>query len=44
MGYEPGSDEPISLSNEDRRRILDSLEKGDISYQEAMRKLGEGEV
>lgn len=44
MGYEPGGDEPASMSDEDRRRILESLERGDISYQEAMHKLSEGEV
>lgn len=44
MGYEPGGEEPAGMSAEDRRRILESLEKGEISYQEAMRRLSEGEV
>jgi hypothetical protein len=44
MGYEPGGDEPTGMSDEGRRRILESLEKGEISYQEAMQKLSEGEV
>ncbi|MEJ2265015.1 MAG: DUF2089 domain-containing protein [Anaerolineales bacterium] len=44
MGYEPGADEPVVMSDEDRRKILESLEKGDITYQEAMSMLREGEV
>lgn len=44
LGYEPGGEEPAGMSAEDRRRILESLEKGEISYQEAMRRLSEGEV
>jgi hypothetical protein len=44
MGYEPGADEPVVMSDEDRRKILESLEKGDITYQEAMSMLQEGEV
>jgi hypothetical protein len=44
MGYEPGVDEPVVMSDEDRRKILESLEKGDITYQEAMSMLREGEV
>jgi hypothetical protein len=44
LGYEPGADEPVVMSDEQRRRILESLEKGDITYQEAMSMLREGEV
>lgn len=44
MGYEPGGDEPAGMSDEDRRMILERLERGDISYQEAMQKLSDGEV
>lgn len=44
MGYEPGADEPVVMSDEERRKILESLEKGDITYQEAMSMLQEGEV
>lgn len=44
MGYEPGSDETPVMSDEDRRKILESLEHGDITYQEAMRMLKEGEA
>lgn len=44
MGYEPGAEEPASrISDEERRRILESLEQGQISYQDAMRML-EGEA
>jgi hypothetical protein len=44
LGYEPGVEEPpVRLSEEGRRQILDSLEKGQITYQEAMSRLQEGE-
>lgn len=44
MGYEPGVDEPVRMSDEERRKILESLDKGEITYQEAMRMLQEEEV
>ncbi|HZD57253.1 MAG TPA: DUF2089 domain-containing protein [Anaerolineales bacterium] len=44
MGYEPGADEPVVMGEEGRRKILERLEKGDITYQEAMSMLREGEV
>ena len=44
MGYEPGVDEPLGMSDEERRKILESLDKGEITYQEAMRMLQEEEV
>ena len=43
LGYEPGGEEPVKVPDEERRNILDSLEQGRISYQEAMRMLQEGE-
>jgi hypothetical protein len=44
LGYEPGGEEPaLRISDEERRKILESLEQGQISYQEAMRML-EGEA
>jgi hypothetical protein len=44
LGYEPRGEEPThQVSDEDRRRILESLEQGQISYQDAMRML-EGEA
>lgn len=44
MGYEPGADEPLGMSDEERRKILESLDKGEITYQEAMHMLQEEEV
>lgn len=44
MGYEPGADEPAVMSEEERRKVLERLDKGDITYQEAMSMLREGEV
>ena len=44
LGYEPGGEEPAPrISDEERRKVLESLEQGLISYQEAMRML-EGEA
>lgn len=44
LGYEPGGEEPAKISDEERRRILEDLEHGQITYQEAMRMLREGEA
>lgn len=43
LGYEPGADEPASpgLSNEERQRILEDLDKGLISAEKAMHMLQE---
>lgn len=43
LGYEPGG-EDAQLSEEERRQILDDLEKGEIDYKEAMRLLKESEA
>ena len=44
LGYEPGGEEPAPrISDEERRKILENLEQGQINYQEAMRML-EGEA
>ncbi|HJW89922.1 MAG TPA: DUF2089 domain-containing protein [Anaerolineales bacterium] len=43
LGFEPRGEEPSGLPDEDRRLILENLEQGRITYQEAMRKLQEGE-
>jgi hypothetical protein len=43
LGYEPGEGEAPGMSEQERRKILESLEKGEISYDEAMRMLEEGE-
>lgn len=39
LGHEPGKDETPSLSDKERRRVLEALEAGDIDYSEAMRIL-----
>ena len=39
MGYEPGKDETISLDDEARRTILEDLDAGRISAEDAMRVL-----
>jgi hypothetical protein len=39
LGYEPGKEEEPTLSPEDRRRILDDLEKGKISPLQAQQLL-----
>jgi hypothetical protein len=41
LGYEPGEDDQSRLSETERLGILASLEAGEITYEEAMRKLGE---
>ena len=44
LGYEPGESDPSGMSEEERRKILEQLEGGDISYDEAMKMLEEKEV
>ena len=39
LGYEPGGEEPAGASDEQRQRILEDLDKGRISAEEAMRLL-----
>jgi hypothetical protein len=41
LGYEPGQDEQpaAGVSESDRRGVLDRLERGEITYDEAMRLL-----
>ncbi len=41
LGYEPGGEEPAGLTDDDRRQILEDLDKGKISADEAMRLLHE---
>jgi hypothetical protein len=43
LGYEPGEGDSSGISEQERRRILESLEKGEISYEDAMQMLEEGE-
>jgi hypothetical protein len=45
LGYEPGGgDEAAGLTNEDRQRILEDLDAGRISAEDAMRMLTEAEA
>lgn len=43
LGYEPGEDEFAGLSDEERKRILDDLDRGVINYEEALRLIQEKE-
>ncbi len=43
LGFEPGEDEFAGLSEDDRKRIVDDLERGKISYDEALRLIQEEE-
>lgn len=43
MGYEPGTEEPAPIIDEKRQRVLEDLDQGRISADEAMRILQEGE-
>lgn len=43
LGYEPLGDEPTQATEDVRRGVLEDLEQGRITYQEAMRLLQEGE-
>ncbi|MBN1145933.1 MAG: DUF2089 domain-containing protein [Anaerolineales bacterium] len=43
LGYEPGSGDERGLSEEERQRILEDLDAGRISAEEAMRLLKEAE-
>ena len=45
MGYEPGGEEPEEgISDEERLKVLEKLEQGQITYQEAMSLLQESEA
>jgi hypothetical protein len=39
MGYEPGKDVPMEVSEEKRRSVLDDLDSGRISAEDATRLL-----
>ena len=43
LGYEPGGETPGGLSETERSQILEDLDQGRISSNEAMRLLQEGE-
>jgi hypothetical protein len=42
LGYEPGKESAAALTEEERRKILEDLDKGKITSEEAMRMLAEG--
>jgi hypothetical protein len=44
LGYEPGEGDSGGMSEEERRKILEQLEAGEISYEDAMQMLEEKEV
>jgi hypothetical protein len=39
LGYEPGREEVVTLTEEDRRKILEDLNEGRITSEEAMQML-----
>lgn len=39
LGYEPGKDSSVALTEEERRKILEDLDSGKITSEEAMRML-----
>ena len=41
LGYEPGKEESVALSEEDRRKILEDLNQGHITSEEAMKMLSQ---
>ena len=44
LGYEPGGEEELAeLSEEERQQILNDLDSGDISLEDALKKLKEKE-
>jgi hypothetical protein len=43
MGYEPGGEEPAGMSEERRQQILEDLDQGRITAEDAMRLLQEKE-
>ena len=43
MGYQPGEGDTSGLTDEERRSILEALERGEITYEDAMHQLEEGD-
>ena len=43
LGYEPGGDETSELSEDERQKILNDLDEGAISYEDAMKLLKDEE-
>ncbi len=44
MGYEPGREEPVAVSEDARRAILSELDAGSISFDDAMAQLQGGDA
>jgi hypothetical protein len=42
MGYEPGKDEPVTVGDPSRRAILEDLDAGRLSFDEALSLLKRG--
>jgi hypothetical protein len=42
LGYEPGKESAVGLTEEERRKILEDLDSGKITSEEAMKMLEEG--
>ncbi len=42
LGYEPGKEEATPIAATDRKRILEALNKGELSFDEAMAMLAGG--
>lgn len=39
LGFEPGKEEIVTVTEKERRGILEALEAGELTYAEAMRRL-----
>ena len=44
LGFEPGGDDSVFPDEDERKQILEDLEKGKIDYDQAMRLLKESEA
>ena len=44
LGYEPGREDLVVLTEEDRRKILEDLNEGRITSEEAMQMLNRNQV
>jgi len=44
LGYEPGREDLVVLTEEDRRKILEDLNEGRITSEEAMQMLSQNQV
>ncbi|HIE57223.1 MAG TPA: DUF2089 domain-containing protein [Anaerolineales bacterium] len=44
MGYQPEEDAPASIPSQARQEILDALDRGEISFEDAMQQLKGGDL